>query len=258
MKTTQKKAVKDKDEPQEQDGSTNFESEEEAERDLIKLYKKYKALKYQRKKTTQKKVVTDKDEHQEQDSNNNSESEEETEISHVRKYIKICERCGKLMKKTDLPRHMREVHYGKDRGKCETCGKLMLKVCLPRHIKEVHQKRKIKRIKRECKICGKLTFKRRLHALINHFSEDIYTALLTMLECTGGSCSLCGESLPLRIEGWKKKDKRKGTFDYRGGKSLLKHFSKKHELTLTEGLVFSDNKLNQKNVDLLLDVLFPS
>ena len=41
-------------------------------------------------------------------------------------------------------------------------------------------------------------------------------------------------------------------------KQILLHFvAKNHELTLTEGLVFSDNKLNQKNVDLLLDKLFP-
>ena len=100
-------------------------------------------------------------------------------------------------------------------------------------------------------------YQQRLHVLFNHFSEDIFTALLTMLECTGGPCSLCGESLPLRKEGWKK-DRNKRLFNYRSGKSLLRHFSKKHELSLTDGLVFSDNKLNQKNVDLLLDVLFPS
>ena len=41
-------------------------------------------------------------------------------------------------------------------------------------------------------------------------------------------------------------------------KQILLHFvATKHELTLTEGLVFSNNKLNQKNVDLLLDKLFP-
>ena len=162
------------------------------------------------------------------------------------------------MLKRHLPSHVREVHFG-EKGKCEICGILILKRHLPRHMRIVHfaAKQKSKHIKRSCKICGELTFKRRLHVLINHFSEDIYTALLTMLECTGGPCSLCGESLPIRIEGWKK-DRNKRLFNYSSGKSLLRHFSKKHELTLTEGLVFSDNKLNQKNVDLLLDKLFPS
>ena len=106
-------------------------------------------------------------------------------------------------------------------------------------------------------------YHQRLHVLNNHFSEDIYTALLTMLECTGGPCSLCGDSLPQRIGGWNKRDKKKEKEDYKMffkeyDKPLLSHFATKHELTLTEGLVFSNNKLNQKNVDLLLDVLFPS
>ena len=103
----------------------------------------------------------------------------------------------------------------------------------------------------------------RLHVLFKHFSEDIFTALLTMLECTGGPCSLCGDSLPQRIGGWDKRDKKKEKEDYKMffkqyNKPLLRHFATKHELTLTEGLMFSNNKLNQKNVDLLLDVLFPS
>merc|ERR1712150_170946 len=103
----------------------------------------------------------------------------------------------------------------------------------------------------------------RLHVLFKHFSEDIFTALLAMLECTGGPCSLCGDPLPQRIGGWDKRDKKKEKEDYKMffkdyDKPLLRHFATKHELTLTEGLVFSNNKLNQKNVDLLLDVLFPS
>ena len=84
-----------------------------------------------------------------------------------------------------------------------------------------------------------------------------------MLECIGGPCSLCGDSLPQRIGGWDKRDKKKEKEDYKmffkqHDKPLLRHFVTKHELTLTEGLMFSNNKLNQKNVDLLLDVLFPS
>ena len=179
-----------------------------------------------------------------------------------------CETCGKLMLKQYLPKHMRKVHFGEKgkKGKCEICGKLMIKHILPRHRREIHfdAKRKHNVKKHECPYCDWCSTSsqsrrdQRFHVLNNHFSEDIYTALLTMFECTGGPCSLCGESLPLRIEGWKKKDRRKRIFDHRGAKSLLKHFSKKHELTLTKGLVFSDNKLNQKNVDLLLDVLFPS
>ena len=116
----------------------------------------------------------------------------------------------------------------------------------------------------QCPYCDwrhRSKYLQRSHVLYNHFSEDIYTALLTMLECTGGPCSLCGESIPISIEGWnkeKKEDRRRRKFTYRGGQSLLSHFADKHELTLTKGLVFSDNKLNQKNVDLLLDMLFPS
>ena len=64
------------------------------------------------------------------------------------------------------------------------------------------------------------------------------------------------EDRPCESNCEKYKDSR--MFTYRGGQFLLSHFATKHELTLTEGLVFSNNKLNQKNVDLLLDVLFPS
>ena len=89
-----------------------------------------------------------------------------------------------------------------------------------------------------------------------------------MLECTGGLCSLCGERepLPQREGGWNNnyngpygmQKKYYKMFTYRDI-PLLTHFvARNHELTMTEGLVFSNNKLNQKNVDLLLDVLFPS
>ena len=111
-------------------------------------------------------------------------------------------------------------------------------------------------------------YQQRIHVLNEHFSEDIHTALLTMLECTGGPCSICGASLPIRQGGWDRENcNAKGLHtmrkeDYKmftwHDKQILLHFvATKHELTLTEGLVFSNNKLNQKNVDLLLDKLFP-
>ena len=55
------------------------------------------------------------------------------------------------------------------------------------------------------------------HVLFNHFSEDIFTALMTMLECTGGLCSLCGEreSLPQREGGWNNNYKVKRKEDYK-------------------------------------------
>ena len=171
------------------------------------------------------KVIIDKNDPQEQDSNNNSDSdsEEVTVISHSR------------WKGKDL------INY--EKYQCPYCN--WADTFFTR--------------KPPCR------YQQRLHVLINHFSEDIYTALLTMLECTGGQCSLCGdrEPLPQREGGWnnnyngiRKKDYK--MFTYRD-LPLLTHFvARNHELTLTKGLVFSNNKLNQKNVDLLLDVLFPS
>ena len=168
--------------------------------------------------TTQKKVGIDKDEPQGLESSNNSGSEEVIEISHRWK--------GKYL-----------INYVTH--PCPYCDWGSKKVCRNRN-------------------------QQRLHVLFKLFSEDIFTALLTMLECTGGPCSLCGDSLPKRIGGfnvkydgrvWKRNYKM---FTSHRDRPLLSHFVTKHDLTMTKGLVFSDNKLNQKNVDLLLEMLFPS
>ena len=64
-----------------------------------------------------------------------------------------CEKCGKLMSKYYLRKHMREVHFGEKReeGECDICGKLLLKQDLSRHMRQVH----FGKDRGECEICGK-------------------------------------------------------------------------------------------------------
>ena len=77
-----------------------------------------------------------------------------------------------------------------------------------------------------------------------HFSEDIFTALSTMLECIGGPCSLCGDSLPQRIGGWDKRNKKKEKENY---KMFFKQALRNSCELLREILIFKELHGNSWN-----------
>jgi len=80
------------------------------------------------------------------------------------------------------------------------------------------------------------------HLLSRHFRADCERAITQIFDLTDGRCPLCpgrSWSWPGQSLNW----------------SMFLHFSRKHRIA--EGLTFSGNKLNQKNVDLILKKFFP-
>jgi len=80
------------------------------------------------------------------------------------------------------------------------------------------------------------------HLLSRHFRADCERAITQIFDLTDGRCPLC----PGRSWNWPGQ-----SLNW----SMFLHFSRKHRIA--DGLTFSGNKLNQKNVDLILKKFFP-